>query len=148
MSAEGLKQLTMMEETYLLTSFPAGQVASGRLGRIQIFVSRVRALSALEKLLQAVNISMMMVKKGLSGIMTALLIVVVWDWLDNKDLLGLTGQDVSGVGRKLPCNQNTELMSSRVEPVIVSRLAGLSVPGHQNQLSALDSAVISIILVP
>ena len=86
-------------------------------------------------------------KKGLSGIMTALLIDVIWDWLDNRDLLGLTGQDVSGVGRKLPYNQNSELMSSRVEPVLVSRLAGLSVPGHQNQLSPLNKAAISIILV-
>ena len=53
MSAEGLKQLTMMEEVYLLTAFPAGRVALGRRGRIQIFVSRVRALRALEKMLQA-----------------------------------------------------------------------------------------------
>ena len=105
-------------------------------------------MKTLEKLLQAVNISVMMVKKGQSGIMTALLIDVVWDWLDNRDLLGLRCQNVSGVGRKLPCNQNSELMSSRVEPVLGSRSAGLSVPGHQNQLSALDSAAISIILVP
>ena len=115
---------------------------------IQIFVSMVRALRTLEKLLQAVNILVMMVKKGLLGIMTALLIDVTWDWLDNKDLLSLMGQDVSGVVRKLPCNQNLELISSRVEPVLVSRSAGLRAPGHQNQLSALDNAAISIILVP
>ena len=90
----------------------------------------------------------MMVKKGLSGIMTALLIDVTWDWLDNKDLLGLTGQDVSGVCRKRPCNQNSELISSRVEPLLVSRSAGLRAPGHQNQVSASDKAAISIILVP
>ena len=101
---------------------------------IQIFKSRVRALRTLEKLLLAVNILVMMVKKGLLGIMTALLVDVTWDWLDNKDLLGLTGQDVSGVCRKLPFNQNLELISSRVEPVLVSRLAGLRAPGLQNQL--------------
>ena len=145
MSADGLKQLTMMEEVYLLTLFPAGKVASGRRGRIQI---RVRALRTLEKLLQAINISVMMVKKRLSEIMTALLIDVIWDRLDNKDLLGFTSQEVSGVGRKLPCNQNLELMSSRVEPALVSRSAGLRAPGHQNQLSAFDSAAISIILDP
>ena len=66
----------------------------GRRGRIQIFVSRVRAFRTLEKLLQAVNILVMMVKKGLSGIMPALLIDVTWDWLDSKDLLGLKGQEV------------------------------------------------------
>ena len=87
-------------------------------------------------------------KKGLSGIMTALLIDVTWDWLDNKDLLGLMGQEVSGACRRLPCNQNSELISSRVEPNLVSRLAGLRVHGHQNQLSASDNAAIFIILVP
>ena len=90
----------------------------------------------------------MMVKKGLSGNITALLIDAFWDWLDNRDLLDLTGQDFSGSGKKLPCNQNLELISSRVEPILVSRLAGLSVPRHQNQLSASDNAAISKILVP
>ena len=70
----------------------------------------------------------MMVKKGLSGIMTALLIDVIWDWLDNKDVLGLTGQDFYGVGKNLPGSQNLELISSRVEPVLVSRSARLRVP--------------------
>ena len=56
MSTEGLKQLTMMEEVYLLTAFMAGRVALGRGGRTQIFMSRVRVLRTLEKLLQAVNI--------------------------------------------------------------------------------------------
>ena len=143
MSAEGLKQLTMTEEV-----FPAGRVDAERRGRIQIFVSRVRALRTLEKLLQAVNISVIMVKKGLLGIMTALLIDVIWDLLDNKDLLGLKGQEVSEVGRKLPCNQNLEVISSRVKPVLVSRSAGFRAPGHQNMLLASDSAAISIILAP
>ena len=148
MSVEGLKQLTMTEEVFLLTVFPAGPVASGRCGMIQIFMSMVRALRTLEKLLQAVNISLMMVKKGLLGIMTALLIEVIWDWLDNKDVLGLTGQEFFGAGRKLLCNQNLELISSRVEPLLVSRLVGLSVPGHQIQSSALNNTAISIILAP
>ena len=51
-------------------------------------MSRVRVFRTLEKLLQAVNILVMMVIKGLLGIMTALLIDVIWDWLDNKDVLG------------------------------------------------------------
>ena len=63
-------------------------------------------------------------KKGLSGIMTALLIDAFWDWLDNRDLLDLTSQDVSKSGKKLPCNQNLELISSRVEPVLVSKSVG------------------------
>ena len=110
-------------------------------------MSRVRVFRTLEKLLQAVNILVMMVIKGLLGIMTALLIDVIWDWLDNKDVMGLTCQDFSGVGRKLPCSQNLELISSKVEPLLLSRSARLRVPGHQNQLSVLDNAAISIILV-
>ena len=148
MLAEGLKQLPMMEEVYLLTAFPAGRVALWRRGMIQIFMSRVRTLRTLENLLQAVNILVMMVKKGLLGIITALLINVTLDWLDKKELLGLSGQDVSGECRKLPCNQNLELISSSVEPILVSRSAGLRAPVHQNQLSVLDNAAISIILVP
>ena len=63
-------------------------------------------------------------------------------------MLGFTGQDFSGFGRKLPCSQNPELILSRVEPVLVSKSAGLTFPGHQNHLSALDSAAISMTLVP
>ena len=69
----------MMEEVYLLTAFPAGLEASGRSRAIQIFMRRVRALRTLEKLLLEFCILVMMAEKGLSGIMTDLLIDVVWD---------------------------------------------------------------------
>ena len=77
MSAEGLKQRIMMEETYLLTAFPAGLEASGMRGMIQIFMRRVRAFRTLEKLLLEVNIPVMMMEKGLSGIMAVLLMDAV-----------------------------------------------------------------------
>ena len=69
----------MMEKVYLLTVFLAGLEASGRRGTIQIFMRRVRALRTLEKLLLEFCILVMMAEKGLSGIMTDLLIDVVWD---------------------------------------------------------------------
>ena len=77
--AEGLKQLIMMEEVYLLTAFPASLEASGRHGTIQIFLRRVRALRTLEKLLLEFSILVMVAEKGLSGIMAALLTDAVWD---------------------------------------------------------------------
>ena len=67
----------MMEERYLLTAFSAGLGASGMRGMIQIFMRRVRALRTLEKLLLEVNIPVMMMEKGLSGIMAVLLMDAV-----------------------------------------------------------------------
>ena len=94
----------------------------------------------MEKLLLEVNILEMMTEKGLSGIMAFLLMDAVRGWPEVKEVLILTGQDFSGFGRKLPLSQNPELMLSRVEPVLVSKSAGLTFPGHQNHLSALDKA--------
>ena len=67
----------MMEEMYLLTAFPAGLEASGMRGTIQIFMSRVRALRTLEKLLLEVSIPLMMMEKGLSGVLAILLMDAV-----------------------------------------------------------------------
>ena len=50
--------------------------------------------------------------------------------------------------RKLPCNQNLQLNLSSVDPDLVNRSAGSRDPGHQYQLTALDRADISMILVP
>ena len=94
-----------------------------------------------------VNIPVMMMERGLSGVMAILLMDAVRGWPEVKEVLALTGQDFSGDGRKLQCNQNPELMLSRVEPVLVSRSTGLTCPGHQNHLSALDRAAISMTLV-
>ena len=41
-----------------------------------------------------------------------------------------------------------KLIFSRVAPGLVSKSAGLRDPGHQLQLSAIDNAEISMILVP
>ena len=64
-----------------------------------------------------------------------------------RDTHDLIGQEDGGWDRKLPCNQNLELSFSSVDPDLVSRSAGLSVPGHQCQLAVFDRADISIILV-
>ena len=80
--------------------------------------------------------------------MAILLMNAVRDWLEIKEVLASTGQDFSGDGRKLPCSQNPELMLSRVAPVLISRSAALTFPGHQNHLSVLDRAAISMTLVP
>ena len=63
-----------MEETYLLTAFPVGLEASGMRG---MMMRRVRAFQTLEKLLLEVNIPVMMMEKGLSGIMAVLLMDAV-----------------------------------------------------------------------
>ena len=46
------------------------------------------------------------------------------------------------------CNQKSDLIWSQVEPVLVSRSAGLRGTGHQNQLLDVVTAVISMIQVP
>ena len=51
-------------------------------------------------------------------------------------------------GRKLPFNQNLELICAQLLPDLVSRSAGLRSPGHQNQLLGEDEAKISISLTP
>jgi len=51
-------------------------------------------------------------------------------------------------GKKLPFNQNCELIRVQLVPDLVSRSAGLRFPGHQNQLSGEDVANISINLTP
>ena len=86
--------------------------------------------------------------RGVSGVKAILLMDAVRGWPKIKEVLVLSGQDFSGDGRKLPCSQNPELMLSRVEPVLVSRSVGLTFPGHQNHLSALNRAAISMTLVP
>ena len=67
---------------------------------------------------------------------------------DRKDAHFLIGQECSGFERKLPWSQKSELISSKVEPDLVSRSAGLRGPGHQNQISEFFRAIISITLVP
>ena len=59
----------------------------------------------------------------------------------------IIGQEDFSWGRKLPFNQNLELMCALV-PDLVSRSAGLRSPGHQNQLLGEDEAKISISLTP
>ena len=56
-----------------------------------------------------------------------------------RDAKGFAGQLDVGVERKLPCNQNLDLIFS-VDPDLVSKSAGLRTPGHQNQLSVFDSS--------
>ena len=65
-----------------------------------------------------------------------------------RDAQVLVGQEDLGCGRKLPCNQNSGLIWSQVESVLVSRSAGLRGPGHQNQFPGEDTEAISISAVP
>ena len=65
-----------------------------------------------------------------------------------RDAQLLIGQDDLGWGRKLLCNQKSDLIWSQVELVLVSKSAGLRGPGHQNQQSDEDVAEISLSLVP
>ena len=58
-----------------------------------------------------------------------LLIETAGSWLVRRDAHGFTGQSASGMERKLPCNQNSELTFSIEEPVL-ERSAGFSVPKH------------------
>ena len=51
-------------------------------------------------------------------------------WSDMRDAQALIGQEDLGWGRKLPCSQNLEFSFSSVDPVLVSRSAGLRAPGH------------------
>ena len=87
-----------------------------------------------------------------------------WDGLTGIDLERLThrigvslvvieeqriiGQEDLSWGRKLPFNQNLELICAQLVPDLVSRSAGLRSPGHQNQLLGEDEAKISISLTP
>ena len=68
--------------------------------------------------------------------------------LRRRDAHDLVGQLDFRVERKLPCNQNLDLIFSSVDPDLVNKSAGLRIPGHQNQLSAFVSAEICMILVP
>ena len=61
---------------------------------------------------------------------------------------GLVGQEDFSWGKKLPYNQNLELIWSQLVPDLVSRPAGLRFPGHQNQLSCEEIEEISMSLVP
>ena len=60
--------------------------------------------------------------------MMVLLIIVGKEEIDSRDALDLTGNEFSRVGKKLPCNQKSELISSKVVPILVSKSAGLKVP--------------------
>ena len=57
-----------------------------------------------------------------------------------RDADGFVRQLDVRVERKLPCNQNLDLIFSNVDPDLVSKSAGLRTPGHQNQLSVFDSS--------
>ena len=69
----------------------------------------------------------------LTGTAVVRLMVLEGRSLVERDAQFLVGQEDLGMGRKLPCNQNLDLIWSQVEPVLVSRSAGLRGPVHQNQ---------------
>ena len=65
-----------------------------------------------------------------------------------REVHAMMGQVDFSVGRKLPRSQNSELICLHSVPDLVNRSAGLSVPGHQNQLSGEEVERISMSLVP
>ena len=80
--------------------------------------------------------------KGLIDLQETLLMVAVGVLLRMRDAHNLISQLDFGVERKLPCNQNLDLIFSSVDPDLVNKSAGLRIPGHQNQLSTFVSAEI------
>ena len=86
--------------------------------------------------------------RGFGGMADTFLSMMEGVWSEMRDAQALIGQEDLGWGRKLPCNQNLEFSFSSVDPVLVSRSAGLRAPGHQFQLAVADRAEISMILVP
>ena len=101
-----------------------------------------RAENTLKRLWVLVRRSEMRLVRGLTGSVITCLIVV------RKDAHFLIVQECSDWERKILWSQKSELICSKVAPDLLSRSAGLSGPGHQNQLSEFVSAAISIILVP
>ena len=96
-----------------------------------------RELRTLEKLWLRFSSSTMRSVSGLRVAAIVISTVTVESWFVRRGAHYLTGQSASGWERKLPCYQNLELSFSMVKPVVVSRSAGFSMPGHQNQLYAL-----------
>ena len=129
----------------------------GRMGRIgderylDILIPLLRRhieLRTLEKLPDLSRNSVMMSAKGLIDLQETLLMVSVRVLLRMRDAHDLVGQLYFGVERKLPCNQNLDLIFSSVDPDLFNNSAGLRIPGHQNQLLAFVSEEICMILVP
>ena len=98
------------------------------------------ALRTLEKLPDLSRNSVMTSDKGLIDLQETLLMVAVRVLLRMRDTHDLVGQLDFGVERKLPCDQNIDLIFSSVNPDLVNKSAGLRIPGHQNQLSTFVSA--------
>ena len=99
-------------------------------------------LRTLEKLPDLSRNSVITSDKGLIDLQETLLMVAVRVLLRMRDTHDLVGQLDFGVERKLPCDQNIDLIFSSVDPDLVNKSAGLRIPGHQNQLSTFVSAEI------
>ena len=150
-SVDELKQLMMDEEMEFLALFHVRMGRVGDEGYLEVLVALGRrhiALRTLKKLLDLSRNSVLTSVIGLINLQEILLMVAVGVVLRMRDAQNLISQLDVRVERKLPCNQNQDLIFSSVDPDLVNKSAGLRIPGHQNQLSALVSAEICMILVP
>ena len=76
---------------------------------LQALWMRVRALTNLERLWHRSNIFEMRSEVGLTGVEVTRLMERDGVESDRSAELGLTGQELLGRGRKLPCSQKSEL---------------------------------------
>ena len=76
---------------------------------LQALWMRVRALTNLERLWHLSNIFEMRSEVGLTGVEVTRLMERDGVESDRSAELGLTGQELLGRGRKLPCSQKSEL---------------------------------------
>ena len=147
-SAAAEKLLMMEEEMEILTEFQVKAGLGFCLRVLQLLWMKVSAVITLERLWLCSRRLMMRAEDGSAGTAVVRFMILVGSSLMGRDAQLLIGQDDLGWGRKLPCNQKSDLIWSQVERVLMSKSAGLRGHGHQNQQSDEDVADISISLVP
>ena len=134
------KLLMMEEEMKILTEIQVEVGLGFCLQVLQLLWMKVSAAITLERLWLGSRRLMMRVEDGSAGTAVVGFMILVGSSLMGRDAQFLIGQDDLGWGRNLPCNQKSDLIWSQVEPVLLSKSAGLRGPGHQNQQSDEDVA--------
>ena len=147
-SVSAEKHLMMEEEMEFLTDVQVWAGLGSLLQVLQHLRLRNKADVPLERLWECSRRLMMRSEYTLTSVVMVRLMDEEGKEPERRDVHSLIGQELSGLGRKLPCNRKSDLICAQVKPALVSRLAGLRGTGHQNQLLGLEVAVISMILVP
>ena len=147
-SAAAEKLLMMEEEMEILTEFQVEVGLGFCLQVLQLLWMKVSAAITLERLWLCSRRLMMRAEDGSAGTAVVRFMNLVGILLMGGDTQFLIGQDDLGWGRKLLCNQKSDLIWSQVELVLVSKSARLRGPRHQNQQSDEDVVETSMSLVP